>query len=190
MTLCPELGVRLGPRDDVVERVPRRREAPAPRATTPSAPGATGAEARPAVLRRTYVSLVARRLRAAASSLERVAQPAEAAGDPARDRPLRQVELRRDRPVALVASEEAVEHLLAVLGQLGERLADGERLVEVRSAPARVRGRSAPPSAARRELADRTSMQSLRVSCAIQGRTAASSRRVSSRVYTRVKTSW
>ena len=44
-----------------------------------------------------------------------------------------------DRPVALVAREEAVEHLLARLRQLGERLAHGERLLDV------AQRRSRPP---------------------------------------------
>src|SRR5919201_6179873 len=54
--------------------------------------------------------------------------PRDAAGDGSR----RQVELVRDRLVALVPCEEAVEDLLAVLRQAGESLVHRERLVDPR----------------------------------------------------------
>src|SRR3954470_609395 len=64
-------------------------------------------------------------------SCEALLQLPEAARDPAGDRAGRDPELLADRPVALVAAEEAVEHLLALVRELGKRLADGERLVEL-----------------------------------------------------------
>src|SRR4029077_15988994 len=65
------------------------------------------------------------------SCLEALPEPAEAARDSARDRSRRDTELLADRPVALVTAEEAVEHLLALLRQLLERLADREGVVEL-----------------------------------------------------------
>ena len=84
--------------------------------------------------------------------------------------------------VALVPGEEAVEDLLAVLGQAGQRLVDveglldlGEHIVrgDLRRGLARPPARSRPPER-------RRSMQSRRVSWPIHGRTASSSRRSSS----------
>src|SRR4051812_12770654 len=65
------------------------------------------------------------------SSFEVVAKLAEAARDPAGDRPGGELELIADRPVALVAREEAVEHLAARLWQPRQRLLHREGLVEV-----------------------------------------------------------
>src|SRR5205823_3678540 len=61
---------------------------------------------------------------------ELAAELLEAAGDPARDRPGRDVERGADRPVALVAREEPVEDLAAALADPGEGVVDEERLVE------------------------------------------------------------
>ena len=58
-------------------------------------------------------------------------QPFETPRNPACNRARRQVEVVRDRLVALVAGEEAVEDLLARLRQGGEHLADGQGLVEL-----------------------------------------------------------
>ena len=66
------------------------------------------------------------------SSLELRPELPEAARDPARDRPRRQVERLADRLVALVAAEEAIEHLPARLADRLEAGADGQRLVEQR----------------------------------------------------------
>ena len=56
----------------------------------------------------------------------------EAPGDPAGDRPRGKVECLADRLVALVAREEAVEDLPAVLGRGGESLVNCQGLVEQR----------------------------------------------------------
>src|SRR5262249_52801903 len=59
-------------------------------------------------------------------------QPGKAAGDAAGDRARGQVERLADGLVALVAGEEAVEDLAAVLRGGCERLVHGERLLEER----------------------------------------------------------
>src|ERR671918_1300782 len=101
------------------------------------------------------------------SSFEEFAQAGQAAGDAAGDRPRRDPECRTDGVVALVAGEEAVEDLAAVLREAGHRLVDGEGLVQrlhglVGAAGHRLRvddllaGARADPVDARaaRELAD------------------------------------
>src|SRR5262249_12312362 len=110
---------------------PVRSEAPGPPAPTPPAGRAAGEEPRPVSPRRSSCLHLSRPAWGLISSLETLTELAEAARDPARDRPGRDPELLADRPVALVAAEEAVEHLLALLRELAERLAHGERLVEV-----------------------------------------------------------
>src|SRR3954447_9178986 len=55
----------------------------------------------------------------------------EAARDPARDRARRKIQSLADVPVALVAGEEAVEDLLAVVRKRGERVVDVQGLVEL-----------------------------------------------------------
>jgi hypothetical protein len=67
--------------------------------------------------------------RAAISSARR--SSSKATGNPARDRAGRQIERLPDRAVALVAGEEAVENVLAVLGQLDHRFVDVESLVDL-----------------------------------------------------------
>src|SRR3954467_4518850 len=59
-------------------------------------------------------------------------QPGEAARDAAGDRPGREVERGGDRLVALIAREEPVEDLAAVLRRGGERLVNGQGLVQER----------------------------------------------------------
>ena len=114
-------------------------------------------------------SCTSRRVRDRISSLEFLAQLAEAARDPARDRSGGQIERFADDAVALVAREEAVEHLAAVR----------------RAARAAPRGRRAPRRDARsspstssasgssvgcsRVPARSRSTQAFRVSCASQG---------------------
>src|SRR5215510_2367331 len=66
------------------------------------------------------------------SSLERVSKLDQTAGDPARDRSGGQLERFSDRAIGLVAGEEAVEDLAAVLGQCRHRVVDVERLVDPR----------------------------------------------------------
>src|SRR5262245_66065298 len=66
------------------------------------------------------------------SSLERVSKLDQTAGDPARDRSGGQLERFSDRAIGLVAGEEAVEDLAAVLGQCRHRVLDVERLVDPR----------------------------------------------------------
>ena len=90
-----------------------------------------------------------------------------------------QLELVADRPVALVAGEEAVEDLLAVLGRAP---ASASRTSNASSSSPSdvVRGRLRDlvvGSLARARAASR-SRQSRRVSWAIQGRSASSSRSV------------
>ena len=65
------------------------------------------------------------------SSLELRSQSSEAARDSARDRAGRDLELVRDRLVALVAGEEAVEDVLAGVREPRERLAHGECLLDL-----------------------------------------------------------
>ena len=64
------------------------------------------------------------------SSLELRAQLTEAARDPARDRPGREIEGLADRPVALVAGEKAVEDLAAAAGKGAQSVVHVESLVE------------------------------------------------------------
>src|SRR5438105_12393491 len=66
------------------------------------------------------------------SSLEFFAQLDEATGNTAGDRAGGQLERFADRPVGLVAREETVEDLPAVLGQARHRVVDVERLVDPR----------------------------------------------------------
>src|SRR5262249_47290872 len=95
------------------------------------APAGGSRSDRPGAARRTSLrSRSSRRRRDGFSSFVGVAELDEAARDPARDRAGRQLERIADRAVALVACEEAVEDLPAVLGQLPHRLVDRERLVE------------------------------------------------------------
>src|SRR5438128_8846747 len=58
-------------------------------------------------------------------------QLAEAARDPARNRPRGQVERFADRAVALVVGEEAIEDLAAVVGHRRHRLVNRKGLVEL-----------------------------------------------------------
>src|SRR5205807_2810681 len=67
-------------------------------------------------------------------------QLVQAARDPARDRPRRQIERLADRAVALVVGEEAIEDLAAVLGHRRHGLVNGERLVELRDRLVEVAG--------------------------------------------------
>src|SRR3954452_889405 len=62
---------------------------------------------------------------------EALTELGEAARDAARDRPRGDPELLADRAIALVAAEETVEHLLALVRKLGHRLAHSERIVEL-----------------------------------------------------------
>ena len=55
----------------------------------------------------------------------------ETPGDAARDRPGGKLERLADRPVALVACEEAVEDLAAVLREPGQRVMDVEGLLQL-----------------------------------------------------------
>ena len=113
------------------------------------------------------------------SRFEPLPEPVEAARDPARDRAGREPELLADRPVALVAAEEAVEHLVALLGQLpsASRTANASSSSStVVSIPA---GSASDGSS--RLLAAIRSRHTRRVSCAIQGRSASGFRSVSSR---------
>src|SRR5439155_24952338 len=91
------------------------RAAPEPHAPRPRGPGAArrghplGAPCRSSSRHR-----LTRRGDARFSSLERRAELRQTAGDPARDRPRRQVERVADRLVALVSREEAIEDVAAV----------------------------------------------------------------------------
>src|SRR6185503_6794282 len=71
-----------------------------------------------------------RRLEPLFSSLELSPEFPQAARDPARDRPGRNVEGLADHPVALVAAEEPVQDLGAVLRKVLQRLVDHQRLVD------------------------------------------------------------
>src|SRR5437870_2268112 len=66
------------------------------------------------------------------SSLEFLAQLDKAARNTAGDRARGQLERLADRSIGLVAGEEAVEDLAAVLGQPGHRFVDVECLVDPR----------------------------------------------------------
>src|SRR6266566_340947 len=79
---------------------------------------------------RSYAHLPTRLCRDRFSSLELLAQLDEAAGNAAGDRAGGQFEGLADRAVRLVPREEAVEDLLAVLGQARHRVVDVERLVD------------------------------------------------------------
>src|ERR687885_1560010 len=105
-------------------------EAPAPPRPTPAGRAVARAGGSRCVRRRSSSST--RRGSADSSSLEHATQPIEAARDPARDRAARDRELLADRPIALVTSEEAVEHLSAVGGELRQRLSYVESLVQLR----------------------------------------------------------
>src|SRR5919197_917025 len=75
--------------------------------------------------------LFARRPAARISSLEPFTKLHQAARDAACDRSSGDRELGGDGPVALVSGEEAVEYLLAGVGQRGHCFAHGERLVDL-----------------------------------------------------------
>src|SRR5256885_6180193 len=79
---------------------------------------------------RSYVHLPTRLCRDRFSSLELLAQLDEAAGYSAGDRAGRQFERLADRAIGLVAGEEAVEDLPAILGQARHGVVDVERLVD------------------------------------------------------------
>src|SRR6478672_7141175 len=79
---------------------------------------------------RSYVHLPTRLCGDRFSSLELLTQLDEAAGNAARDRARGQFEGLADRAIGLVASEEAVEDLPAVLGQPRHGVMDVERLVD------------------------------------------------------------
>src|SRR5436305_781579 len=115
---------RRAPRDVRSRGAPEAT--PAPPAPTPPGQTATRPEAPLCAPR----SSPTRRCRGGGSSLEFYAQLSEAARDAACDRSLRDVERSADRRVALVAREEAVEDLRAVLRKVGERGADGQSLLE------------------------------------------------------------
>src|SRR5919198_1093909 len=115
---------------------PRSRPARGARRGVPAlpAPSPPGQEAMrgsdvPGALRRRRSSH-SRRPIALASSLEQLAKASQAPGDAAGDRPRREIEGLADGLVALVAREEAVKDLAAVLRRGGERLVDRQRLVE------------------------------------------------------------
>src|SRR5919109_663286 len=105
-------------------------EAPAPPRPTPPERAAAHAGGSRCVRRRSSSST--RRGSADLSSLEHATQPIEAARDPARDRAAGDREFLADRRIALVTSEEAVEHLSAVGGELRQRLPHVESLVQLR----------------------------------------------------------
>src|SRR5690606_13915044 len=73
-----------------------------------------------------------RRIRRRGSSIgfQFLAQGGQGPGDTAGDRAGRQPERLGDRLVALVAGEEAVQDLLLVLGEAGQRLTHDQRLVD------------------------------------------------------------
>src|SRR6266850_1728709 len=79
---------------------------------------------------RSYVHLPTRLCGDRFSSLELLTQLDEAPGNAARDRAGGQFERLAARPIGLVAGEEAVEDLPAVLGQTRHRVVDVERLVD------------------------------------------------------------
>src|SRR5204862_5501869 len=79
-----------------------------------------------------YVHLLTRLCREVVSSLQLVAKLDQTAGNATRDRARREFELLADRPVRLVAGEEAVENLAAVVGQPTHRLVHVERLIDPR----------------------------------------------------------
>src|SRR6476660_4482266 len=79
---------------------------------------------------RSYVHLPTRLCRDRFSSLEFLAQLDETAGNAAGDRAGGQFERFADRAIGLVAGEEAVEDLPAVLGQARHRVVNVERLVD------------------------------------------------------------
>src|SRR5207249_2881234 len=108
-----------------------RAAAPAQPAPTRWAP-AVRAAASPRFAPRRSRSSTTRRPRPSGSSLQLGPQLPEAARDAARDRPGRQLERVADRPVALVAAEEALEDLPA---RVADRLQGGahrQRLVQRR----------------------------------------------------------
>src|SRR5690349_3165848 len=76
-------------------------------------------------------SLVYGRAKARLSSLELPTEFRKAARDPAGDRARRQIQRIPDGAIALVAREEAVQDLGAMLRQRPHRLVDGHRLVEL-----------------------------------------------------------
>src|SRR5262245_61223591 len=63
--------------------------------------------------------------------LESLLEAAQATRDAARDRPRRDCELVCDGLVALIAREEAIQHVLAGRRESGERLPDDERLLHL-----------------------------------------------------------
>src|SRR5207245_10292874 len=81
---------------------------------------------------RRFRSSSSRRRSAVVSSLELPPHLDEAARDAARDRAGRQVENLADRPVALVAGEEAVEEIRARIAEGRQRLPDVQREIELR----------------------------------------------------------
>src|SRR6266403_5134749 len=79
---------------------------------------------------RSYAHLPTRLCRDRFSSLELLAQLDEAAGNAAGDRAGGQFEGFADCPIRLVAREEAVENLPAVVRQTGHRVVDVEGVVD------------------------------------------------------------
>ena len=189
-------------RPSAARRGSRRRRAPA-RGCRPAPRPGRGAPAQPASTRREREAAAAaaapsrarpcsyptRRIGGVISSHELAAEALQAAADPAGDGPRRDPERGRDRAVRLVLEKKRSR----MSAQPGGRRVRACRTASASSRSVRRSSRSVTVASESSSCAwarRRWSVHRLRVTCAIQPRSASSSRSVSSRSNTRAKTSW